>query len=90
LSPAAALNAPVGYTANQATHFDRDFMQQAIIVAFLALILFSLGSALVYLVKDRGNSTRTVKALTLRVGLSIALFLLLMAGHYFGFIQVRH
>ncbi|MGA8055349.1 MAG: twin transmembrane helix small protein [Burkholderiales bacterium] len=65
-------------------------MQQAIIVAFLALILFSLGSALVYLVKDRGNSTRTVKALTLRVGLSIALFLLLMAGHYFGFIQVRH
>lgn len=60
-----------------------------VIVLFLVLILASLGSALVYLVKDKGSSTRTVKALTLRVGLSIALFLFLMAGYYFGFLQVR-
>lgn len=56
------------------------------VVAVLVLILASLGSALFYLVRDKGSSDRTVKALTVRVGLSISLFLLLMAGYYFGFI----
>ncbi len=55
-----------------------------IIVSFLLVILGSLVSALVYLVKDKGGSTRTVKALTLRIALSLSLFLLLMAGYYFG------
>jgi hypothetical protein len=57
-----------------------------VIVAFLILILASLGSALYYLVTDKGGSTRTVKALTVRVSLSLGLFLLLMAGYYFGLI----
>lgn len=57
-----------------------------VIVALLIGIVGSLASAMVYLVRDRGSSTRTVKALTIRVGLSVALFLLLMAGYYFGFI----
>jgi hypothetical protein len=60
-----------------------------VIIVFVALILLSLGSALVYLIRDKGSSHRTVKALTIRVGLSIALFLFLMAGYYFGFLQVR-
>ncbi|MCU0803836.1 MAG: twin transmembrane helix small protein [Burkholderiales bacterium] len=60
-----------------------------VIVVFVALILLSLGSALVYLIRDKGGSNRAVKALTIRVGLSIALFLFLMAGYYFGFLQVR-
>jgi len=59
------------------------------VIAMLALIVLSLGSALYYLVKDRGQSMRTVKALALRVGLSIALFLILMASYYFGFITDR-
>jgi formate/nitrite transporter FocA (FNT family) len=59
------------------------------VIAMLALILLSLGSALFYLVKDRGQSMRTVKALAVRVGLSIALFLILMASYYFGFITDR-
>ncbi len=57
-----------------------------VIIAFLILILFSLGSAMFYLIRDKGQSDRTVKALTVRVGLSISLFLLLMLGHYFGII----
>ncbi|MBI2313167.1 MAG: twin transmembrane helix small protein [Betaproteobacteria bacterium] len=57
-----------------------------IVIAFVLVILASLGSALYYLVKDRGESTRTVKALTVRIVVSIALFLLLMAGFYFGLI----
>ncbi|MDT3706839.1 MAG: twin transmembrane helix small protein [Thiobacillus sp.] len=57
-----------------------------IVLLFMVLILASLASALYYLIKDKGQSDRTVKMLTLRVGLSLALFLLLMGGYYFGLI----
>jgi len=60
-------------------------MKIVVILIFIA-ILASLGSALFFLVHDRGQSKRTVKALAMRVGLSVALFLLLMAGYYFGLI----
>ncbi len=60
-----------------------------LIVGFLVLILASLGSALFYLFNDRGNSRRTVRALTLRVGLSVVLFLLLMLAHFSGLITLR-
>jgi hypothetical protein len=58
-----------------------------IVFLFIAVILFSLGSALYYLIKDRGQSDRTVKALTVRITFSIVLFLLLMLGFYFGLIS---
>ena len=57
-----------------------------VVLAFVVLIIASLGSAMFFLVTDQGGSKRMVKALALRVGLSITLFLLLMAGHYFGLI----
>jgi hypothetical protein len=60
-----------------------------VVLAFIALILASLGSALFFLVRDKGQSTRTVKALAVRVALSIALFLLLMIGYKLGFIPGR-
>jgi Protein of unknown function (DUF2909) len=56
------------------------------ILAMLALILVSLFSALVLLFRRRDRGTAMVKALTWRIGLSLALFALLMAGFYFGFI----
>jgi hypothetical protein len=37
--------------------------------------------------KDRGNSSRMVHSLMLRIGLSIILFLGILLAHYFGFIQ---
>ena len=55
----------------------------------LVLIVASLGSALFFVFQDRSNSRRAVKALALRVGLSLALFLMLMAGFYFGVIPGR-
>lgn len=58
-----------------------------IVVFLLLVIIASLGSALVYLLKDRGDSTRTVKALTLRIALSIFAFLLLLVGYFAGLIQ---
>jgi hypothetical protein len=60
-----------------------------IVIIFVVLILASLGSALFFLVTDRGPSKRTVRALAVRVGLSVTLFLLLMAGYYFGLIPGR-
>jgi hypothetical protein len=54
----------------------------------LLIILVSLFQGMYYLAKDDGSdSTRVVKALTVRLVLSLALFLLLMAGNFFGFIQ---
>jgi hypothetical protein len=53
---------------------------------FIVLILGSLASALYYLVKDKGQSDRTVKMLTVRVALSLTLFILLMGGYYFGIV----
>jgi len=59
---------------------------KTIIVLILLLIVGSLFSALFFLLKDKGQGARTVKALSMRVALSITLFLLLMAGYYFGII----
>ncbi len=60
-----------------------------LVILMLVTIIASLGSALYYVFKDKGQSKRAVKALALRVGLSISLFMLLMMGHYFGLIN-RH
>ena len=46
-------------------------------------------SALVFLVRDRGRGRRTARALALRVGLSLALFVLLIAGFASGLITQR-
>ncbi|MBK7663102.1 MAG: twin transmembrane helix small protein [Sterolibacteriaceae bacterium] len=63
-----------------------------VVIVFLLLIVASLGSALMFLFKDRGDpevSRRMAKALALRVGLSITLFLMLMGGYYFGLLTGR-
>ena len=57
-----------------------------VVILFLVFIVGSLFSALYYLVRDKGQGERTVRALTVRITLSVALFLLLMLGYYFGFI----
>src|SRR5439155_9344879 len=59
-------------------------IMRIIVIVALLLIFASLGSALFYLFRDRGQRDRVAKALTLRVGLSLALFLFLMVGYYFG------
>lgn len=57
-----------------------------IICILFAFILFALGSALFFLVRDQGDSERIVKALTWRIGLSIFLFILLFFAFAFGWI----
>ncbi len=64
-------------------------MLKIFVIVVMLGIAASLVSAGIFLVKDRGASDRTARALTWRIGLSLALFLFLMAGHYFGLIQGR-
>jgi hypothetical protein len=61
-----------------------------LIIVMLLLIVGSLFSALFYLIKDKGEGERTAKALTVRISLSIGLFLLLMLGYYTGIIGHPH
>jgi hypothetical protein len=60
-----------------------------VVLTFLAFILVSLFSALYFLLKDKGGSERTVRALTIRVILSISLFALLLLAFKFGFISQK-
>jgi len=58
-----------------------------VLVVFLVLaIVVSLFSGLFFLYRDHGGGTRTVRLLTWRIGLSIVLFVLLMAAFRFGLI----
>lgn len=68
------------------TYYPQEQTLKIVAVLFLLFIIASLGSALYYLVKDKGQSTRALKALTLRIGLSVVLFAMLMLGFYFGVI----
>lgn len=61
-------------------------MKWFIAFAFLAIFL-SLGSALFFLMRDKGRSNRTVHSLAIRVGVSISLFLCLLLAHHLGWIQ---
>lgn len=61
-------------------------MKILVAIAFL-LIIGSLASALIFLMKDKGKSNRTVHALALRVGFSVTLFILILAAYKLGWIQ---
>ncbi len=57
-----------------------------ILVAFV-FIIGSLVSAGVFLVRDKGKTRNVARALTVRIALSVALFLLLMLAYKLGWIQ---
>ena len=58
-----------------------------LVVAALVAIVISLGTALYHLATDQGSSKKLVRALTVRIGLSIALFALLMLAWRAGYIS---
>ena len=61
-------------------------MLKGLVVLMLLAIVGSLFSGLFFLYRDRGDGQRMARALTWRIGLSIALFLLLLAAFRFGVI----
>ena len=62
-------------------------MIKTLIVIALIAIIASLASGMVFLIKDKGQSQRTAKALTVRISLSVLLFGLLMLGIFTGHIK---
>ncbi|MGY1410674.1 MULTISPECIES: twin transmembrane helix small protein [unclassified Luteimonas] len=64
-----------------------DSLKILVVVGFLALILWNLGAGLYYMLTDKGQSKRTVNALTKRIALSIALILLVVLANYMGWIE---
>ena len=58
-----------------------------IVLLLLIAVLISLTSGMFFLVHDKGDSDRTVKSLTVRITLSVALFLMLIIGYFTGMIQ---
>lgn len=62
-------------------------MIKILIVACLVGIVVSLGSGLFHLVNGKGESNKMVKSLTWRIGLSVALFVLLLIAWSQGLIE---
>ena len=58
-----------------------------IVLILLAAIVISLTSGLFFLAKDDSNSPRLLKALKIRVGLSITLIVFLVGAYSLGYIQ---
>lgn len=58
-----------------------------IIATAFVLILASLGSALVFMMRDRGSTKKMANSLTIRVGLSVSLFILILLAHSMGWIH---
>ena len=64
-----------------------DSLKTLLIIAFLIVIVWNLGAGLYYLLVDRGQTKRTVNALTKRIVLSVVLILLVVLGIYSGWIK---
>lgn len=66
-----------------------DLIYKIPVVVILGFIVFSLGQGMYYLAKDDGeeDKTRVVKALTVRIVLSLTLFMLLILGYFVGVLQ---
>lgn len=62
-------------------------MTKALVLLIMCAIVMALGRGLFFLVKDEQPSLRTVNALSIRIGLSLLLFVLLVLGCALGFIQ---
>lgn len=59
---------------------------KAIVVLLLFFIVYALGSAFYFLLNDKGDSDRIVKALSWRIGLSLFLFAFLIVAYLFGWL----
>jgi succinate dehydrogenase/fumarate reductase cytochrome b subunit len=57
-----------------------------VVAIFVVLILYNLGAGLYYMIVDKGQTKRTVNALTWRVGLSAALIVFLIVAIWTGII----
>ena len=57
-----------------------------VIIVLLFAVVASLFSGLYFVYKDKGTTNRAVTALTVRIALSVLVFLILIGSYYFGWI----
>jgi hypothetical protein len=57
-----------------------------VILVLLLAVLVSLFSGLYFVYKDKGQSNRAVISLTIRIGLSLLVFAILMLSYWMGWI----
>lgn len=62
-------------------------MIKIVVIVFLFAIVVSLGTGLFFLVHDKSNETRTVRALTWRVAISIAMIIFLVVAYFAGWLH---
>ena len=62
-------------------------LPKLIVTVLLVAIVISLFSALFFMMKDSSKSKRTVRALTMRVGLQVALIVFLLIATMMGWIH---
>jgi succinate dehydrogenase/fumarate reductase cytochrome b subunit len=78
-----------GYTS--VVEFDRNDHVETIykyaLVILLLVVLFNLGQALYFMMTDKGQSKRTVWALTRRIGLSLVLIAMVALGIFMGWLH---
>lgn len=63
-----------------------DSLKTLLIIAFLLVIVWNLGAGLYYMLVDKGQTNRTVNALTRRIGLSVLLIVLVILAIWMGWI----
>ncbi|MCF6288065.1 MAG: twin transmembrane helix small protein [Proteobacteria bacterium] len=62
---------------------------KVVIVIALLFIIYSLGLAMYHMIKDKGQGKNTVRFLTVRIGVSVGLFMLLFLALKMGWIQAH-
>ena len=62
-------------------------LKTLVVIGFFLFILWNLGAGLYYMMVDKGRTTRTVKSLTWRIGLSVALIVLVVIAIATGLIE---
>ncbi len=57
-----------------------------VVIVLLLAVIASLFSGLFFVYKDKGDSNRAVTALTIRIVLSLLVFLILIGSYFFGLV----
>jgi len=58
-----------------------------VILALLGVVIYMLGSALVFMFRERSESDKMARALSWRIGISVLIFATLIGAYFMGWIQ---
>lgn len=62
---------------------------KTLILIILAFIIYNLGLAMYHMIKDKGLGKNTVRFLSVRIGISFALFILIIIALKMGWLQAH-